>query len=310
MKIGYFADGPWSHEALNLIISDQALEIAFIVPRFDSQDSVLKERSLELGVDFLPIKDINSQDSIDCLDKYRADIYVSMSFNQIFKSNILSKPPLGFINCHAGALPFYRGRNILNWALINDEKEFGVTVHYIDEGIDTGDIIIQKKSKISDIDTYASLLERAITLCAESLHDALNQIRLGTAKRIKQNSIDPIGSYCRRRKVGDEWINWSWESRRVFNFIRAISDPGPCAQTLHNNSILKIRNSEIIKEESFYIGRPGEVSDKTEGFIIVKTGDSIIRIMTDDNLCRENHDNLNKLRVGDRLISRSQGNQK
>jgi methionyl-tRNA formyltransferase len=65
-----------------------------------------------------------------------------MSFNQIFKSEIINLPRLKTINCHAGKLPFYRSRNILNWVLINDEKEFGITVHYVDEGIDTGDIIL------------------------------------------------------------------------------------------------------------------------------------------------------------------------
>ena len=59
-------------------------------------------------------------------------------------------PPLKTINCHAGKLPFYRGRNILNWVLINDEREFGITVHYVDEGIDTGDIILQRVFPITD----------------------------------------------------------------------------------------------------------------------------------------------------------------
>ena len=84
-----------------------------------------------------------------------------MSFNQIFKQSIISLPELGIISCHAGKLLLYRGRNVLNWVLINDEKEFGITVHYIDEGIDTGDIIIQKSFQIKDTDTYKSLLEKA-----------------------------------------------------------------------------------------------------------------------------------------------------
>ena len=64
------------------------------------------------------------------------------------------------INCHAGKLPFYRGRNILNWALINDENEFGITVHYVDEGIDTGPIITQGLVEIDDNDTEESLIQK------------------------------------------------------------------------------------------------------------------------------------------------------
>ena len=73
-------------------------------------------------------------------------------------------PKYGAINCHAGKLPDYRGRNILNWALINDEKEFGITVHFIDEGIDTGDIILQESFEIKDSDNYKSLLDLAINV--------------------------------------------------------------------------------------------------------------------------------------------------
>ena len=80
-----------------------------------------------------------------------------MSFNQIFKREMIDLPKYGTINCHAGKLPFYRGRNILNWALINDEKEFGITVHYMDEGIDTGDIIVQRTYPIGEEDDYGIL---------------------------------------------------------------------------------------------------------------------------------------------------------
>src|SRR4030066_979230 len=100
----------------------------------------------QLDIYFLPIQKCNSPENLDVLARYKADIFVSMSFNQILKKRIIDMAPRGFINCHAGALPYYRGRNILNWALINDAREFGVTVHYVNEGIDTGDIIAQRKT--------------------------------------------------------------------------------------------------------------------------------------------------------------------
>ena len=256
MKIGYFADGPWSHKALERIVSDRRLEISFIVPRYDSQDSVLKEWAKKLGVDFIPMKNVNSKDSINKLKSYKADIFVSMSFDQIIKKEVIHLPEKGFINCHAGALPFYRGRNVLNWVLINDEKEFGVTVHYIDEGIDTGDIILQNKSLITDDDSYKTLLERAIDLCDKTLYEAIVKILNGENQRIKQKEIDPVGSYFRIRKEGDEWINWEWTSRKIFNFIRAITDPGPCAQTMFKENLIKIRNSKEIPNSPKYVCVP------------------------------------------------------
>ena len=89
MKIGYFADGPWSHLALDKILRDDSLEVCFIVPRFDTQDPILREVAIENNIDFLPIKNVNQPDSIKSLSDYSADIYVSMSFNQILKKDIL-----------------------------------------------------------------------------------------------------------------------------------------------------------------------------------------------------------------------------
>ena len=303
MKIGYFADGPWSHLALEKLTQDKRLEVAFIVPRFDTQDPVLKEWANKLGVDYLLLENVNSQDSLDSLSLYWADLFISMSFNQILRPGILSLPPMGFINCHAGELPFYRGRNILNWALINDAKQFGVTVHYVDEGIDTGDIIEQAIEPITDTDTYATLLDRAIVLCADVLYIAVCKLLEGNAERTVQSEIHPVGFYCGRRGVGDEWIDWNWSSRRIFNFVRSIATPGPCAQTNLDDIVVTINRVSEILNAPEYIGTPGEVVGVINGDLIVKTGDSTIRIH-DYKLNippRESVRQQPKLRIGIRL---------
>lgn len=279
MKIGYFADGPWSHLALEKIIQDGRFEVCFIVPRFDTQDSVLAAWAAKLGIDFLPLQNVNSPENLDILARYKADIFVSMSFNQILKKQILNLVPKGFINCHAGALPYYRGRNILNWALINDAKEFGVTVHYVNEGIDTGDIITQKKSPISDFDTYATLLDRAIVLCADALHESLADITSGKIDARPQSEIHPVGFYCARRVPGDEWVDWSWPSRRIFNFVRGITTPGPNARTTLNGHELIIEKAELIANALNYIGTPGEIVGVQNNGIVVKTGDATILLV-------------------------------
>ncbi len=302
MKIGYFADGPWSHKALERIVSDERLEVAFIVPRYDSQDPILKDWADKLGVSFILLEDVNSKDSLNILKNFHAEVFVSMSFNQILKKEILSIPEKGFINCHAGALPFYRGRNILNWALINDEKEFGVTVHYIDEGIDTGDIILQNKAPITDDDCYKTLLEKAIDLCDKTLYQALLNILNGKNQRIEQKEIHPVGSYFGRRRDGDEWINWEWTTRRIFNFIRAINDPGPCAQTMFKDNIIKIRSSKEIPNSPDYICTPGEIVGRSSDSLVIKTGDSTLLINSYDNLDKKNDEILHSLRIGNRLF--------
>ena len=250
----------------------------------------------QLSIDYLPIPRVNDFESISQLKEYSADLFVSMSFNQILKNEILCAAPLGFINCHAGALPFYRGRNVLNWVLINDENEFGITVHYIDKGIDTGDIILQRLEPITDQDDYSTLLERAIEVCADLLYEALILIHDDNVKRVPQSSIDPVGIYCGRRRQGDEWVDWNWTSRRVFNFIRAITEPGPCARTALEQHEVIIKKAKLINGAREYIGIPGEVLGISDRGIVVKTGDTCI-------LLEELECGLlkNKFRIGQRF---------
>jgi methionyl-tRNA formyltransferase len=279
ITIGYFADGPWSHLAFEKLIEDKSITIKFIVPRSDTTDGTLKAFAEQYGIDYLyPVK-INSPEFIMKARSYNCDLFVSMSFNQIFRSEVIGIPPMGVINCHAGKLPFYRGRNILNWALINDENEFGITVHYINEGIDTGDIIKQNIYPISNNDDYKSLLEVAYVECATILYDAIKQLQAGTAQRIVQSSIHPVGFYCGTRHPGDEIINWNQPSRNIYNFVRSICKPGPMATTFVAGNQVKINKAREIAHAPEYIGTAGQLLMKTNDGFLVKTQDSFIEIL-------------------------------
>lgn len=294
MKIGYFGDGPWAHQALELILKDQRFEVGFICARFEHPDPVLKSFAASRKLPFLIHRNINSPEFLDELKKFSCDIFVSMSFDQIFKETVIFMPPHGTINCHAGKLPFYRGRNVLNWALINNEEEFGITIHYVDEGIDTGDIILQKTFPISDGDDYAALLKRAYVGCAATLLAALQQIEEGTATRTPQTSIHPLGSYCIKRIEGDERINWNQTSRSLFNFIRALCPPGPVARTQVRGQELRIYKAEYLPRAVVYMGIPGSVLEAGPKGIVVKTRDTSLRILKIEPSI--------KLRIGDRLL--------
>lgn len=291
LKIGYFADGPWSHEAFNLMIKD--FDIRFIVPRFDTKDQTLYEFAEQNKIDYFSDKNINSPEFIKKVSTYNCDIFVSMSFNQIFREQIINIPRYKTINCHAGKLPFYRGRNILNWALINDEKEFGITVHYIDNNVDTGDIILQRTYPITDEDNYRTLLLSAYKNCAKDLYDAIKLIENNKVVPVRQETIHPVGFYCGMRKEGDEKLNWKSTSREIFNFIRAICKPGPMATTSINGKPVKINKARMINNAPNYVCIPGQVVGKTKDGYIVKTLDSTLEI---SDLVYEG-----KIKTGDRF---------
>lgn len=279
IKIGYFGDGPWASLALTHIVAHKDdFSIAFITPRFDTQDPKLKEWADKLGVPFLPHKNVNDVDFRARITEFECDVLVSMSFNQILKSDIIKAAPKGFINCHAGALPFYRGRNPLNWALINGEREFGVTVHYVDEGIDTGDIIVQNMVPIGPDDTYADLLEKAHSACADTLLEALSHIAKGTVKRRKQSDIHPVGFYCGRRREGDERIDWNQSAQDLHNFIRAITLPGPGARGIIDEKEVAILESRMVDNAPSYKNTIGEIVGRNDKGVIVKTADTVLSI--------------------------------
>lgn len=168
------------------------------MPRFDTKDQTLLQFSREYSIPYIQSENINSIDFINQIKIFQCDIFVSMSFNQIFREPLLSLPPLKAINCHAGKLPQYRGRNILNWVLINDKKEFGITVHHIDKKIDTGNIILQKTFPITDNDDYSTLLSIVHKECANLLYDALQLSLKNQVKAIKQEIKNSF--YCPLRQ--------------------------------------------------------------------------------------------------------------
>lgn len=304
LKIGYFADGIWAHNAFEKLISCNDFHIAFITPRFYSTDETLKTLATTYNIPYIKAKNINSPAFLSQIAAFECDIFVSMSFDQIFKEPLISMPRLKSINCHAGKLPFYRGRNVLNWVLINDEKSFGISVHYIDSGIDTGDIILQREFPISDEDCYSTLLHTAHTECAQVLFSALMLLHKGEAKPIRQTDIHKIGFYCPARIAGDEWIHWDKPSRFIFNFIRALNAPdlGALTQVCTQGDTFKVRifKAHFLSNAPCYIATPGVIvgiqkRDGHKPILIVKTQDSTISI--------SEYITEAKLRIGDRFFT-------
>lgn len=293
LKIGYFADGPWSHGVLERILSDASLKVMFICARHESPDYELKRRADTNSIDFFTHSNVNSREFLNTVNGYDCDILVSMSFNQIFKKELINLTPLRAVNCHAGKLPFYRGRNILNWALINGETDFGITVHFIDEGIDTGDIILQQCYPIYENDCYRTLLERAYKACPDILYSSIKEIQYGKVNRVKQKEIDPYGTYCIARKSGDEILIWDQNSRDIYNFVRSISDPGPSASTFLENYEYKIHKVQFFENARTFKGIPGSVISIEGDTFCVKTSDTFIGVLE--------WNGSRKPRIGDRF---------
>ena len=202
--------------------------------------------------------------------------------------NILTKEEIalfdeGCINYHSG-LPKYRGRHPLNWMLINGVKNIPNAIHFIDEGIDTGDVIIEEDIVREREDDYKSILDKQTLLSQRLMLTAIQMIEGGTVIRRKQNP-EELG-YTRKRTPEDSKIDWSSASKELHDFVSALVDPMPNAfgYVKGMDKRVSIYRSDIGKEPGVVLG---EVSEKK---YVISTGDGVVLVDVDT-----------VLQVGDRL---------
>lgn len=249
-NIGFFGDDIWAHKALKLLILDKTIKISFVCGRLKTKDKKLKEIAEKNKIKFLKIKNVNSSKFIEYIKRNKIDLLCSMSYNQIFKNEIINSVKKKIINCHAGKLPFYRGRSILNWVLINGEKDFGITTHFINNKIDKGNIINQKIFKINKKDNFHSLLKKCYTECPNLLYKSIKEIQTNKYKSIPQSKISKQFSYFPKRKNGDEIIDKNLSALKIQNFVRGLVKPGPFARLKFKNNLIYIKKITIINKKN------------------------------------------------------------
>lgn len=285
MKILFLGHQKWACLALEKLVKD-GHNIVGVVTEKDSFDDAsykslvkygcyasLKETAINLGLKVFQPENIHDEKFLKIMSELDPDLLVVVSYHTIIKEPILSKYTI--INAHGAPLPRYRGRAPINWAIINGEDHTGVTVHFIDPGIDTGDIIFQELVPIKSDDTTIDVLRRSLDYYPRMVSEAVEQIENGTVRRIKQDNSK--ASYFPKRKPEDGLINWSWTTERIYNFIRALTKPYPGAFTFLNDKKMFLWKSSKPEEKIKTSSKPGTVlyvSPKLQ----IATGDAFIII--------------------------------
>lgn len=218
---------------------------------------------------------------LENLTNLRPDIMTVVAFKMLPKE-VWSIPKFGTINLHASLLPQYRGAAPINWAIINGEKTTGVTTFFIDEKIDTGKIIMQKKINIDFLDNAENLHDKIMTIGAEVLSETVNLIEKGVNKSIDQNSF--IENYTKLKLApkifnNDCKINWQQNTLNTYNFIRGLSPyPGAWSIIERNNKNFRLKIFTATIEQTNHNLKPGTIkADKktlkvavNDGFIEIK----------------------------------------
>ena len=236
----------------------------------------VKEVALDYDVEVYQPQKVTSEEGLDKLKEWDPDLIVVVAYGQILGKEVLELPELGCINVHASLLPKYRGAAPLHRALINGEEVTGITTMEMDEGMDTGDIILQEEVEIIPQDTVGSLHDKLATTGANLLLETLQQIKEGTAPRISQN--DEEATYADKVTKSDGEVDWEQSARDIWNLIRGMN-PWPGAYTYRKGRLLKLWDSEIYKEEENTDFDPGTVVElDDEQGIIVQTGEGQLLI--------------------------------
>jgi methionyl-tRNA formyltransferase len=270
LRIGFFGGGDQAVRCLESMIAAQDSQIVFAHLR-SADDRVLRELCLSASIDILDHRNVNAADTLDQIKNYEPQLLVSVNAKQIFKSELLSIPEIGAINVHNGLLPLQRGGGGAYTAIINGETP-GTTVHFIDEGIDTGDVLMQRKIPISDTDTMGDFQCKAVSESAAILTKTIAAIRNGTAVRTPQRDLE--FHYTPRKAPWDELVDWTESTRLILDKIRART-PGPANFYLYEDTRFEIVSAEAEPKLLDYINTPGQVlqRDPSKG-VLVKTGDS------------------------------------
>ncbi|MBR4412267.1 MAG: methionyl-tRNA formyltransferase, partial [Lachnospiraceae bacterium] len=229
--------------------------------------SPVKEEAMRLGVEVFQPDRIKKEENIEVLKKYPADVFVVAAFGQILSKEILEMPRYGCINIHASLLPMYRGAAPIQWAILNGEKKSGVTIMQMDEGLDTGDMLLAGEVAIEDKDTADSLHDKLSELGADLIVDALSKLEKGEITAVPQ----PEGPlfYAKMIKKEDGALDFNESAESLALKVRAFWS-WPATFALLNDNFVKVCSAYYVDDESGM--NPGDVCRVEKDAIYVQTG--------------------------------------
>jgi len=218
----------------------------------------VKELAEKHGIPvYQPVK-VRDPDFVAVIRELKPDVIVVVAFGQILPKALLDIPTHGCINVHASLLPRYRGAAPLNWCIINGETETGVTTMLMDVGLDTGDMLLSRKTPLDENEDISSLHDRMAAMGADLLAETLDRLAAGDILPRPQNNEDSC--YAAMLKKEDGIINWHTDARTIHNLVRGLAVwPGACTGV--NGQVLKIFRTRI----GTGAGTPGEVLHASKG---------------------------------------------
>lgn len=238
------------------------------------QFTPVKEKALEYNIPvYQPVKVRNDEEFLATMKEVNPDIIVVTAFGQILPESILNLPKYGCINVHASLLPKYRGAGPIQWAVINGEKESGVTIMYMEKGLDTGDMLEKVVVPLDPKETGESLHDKLSVAGNDILLKAMKAIEDGTAVREKQD--DSMSTYAPMFDKAMGEIDWTKDAKELERLIRGLY-PWPSAYTHFGTKVMKVFSADVVERQTKEVA--GTIVEVTKDSIVVQAGNNCLAL--------------------------------
>ena len=233
----------------------------------------VKEKAMELGIPvYQPVK-VREPEFVEKLRQMEPDAIVVVAFGQILPKSILEIPRYGCVNIHASLLPKYRGAAPIQWAVIDGERESGVTTMFMNEGLDTGDMLEKEAVTLDPKETGGSLHDKLSAIGGRLILSTLKGLEDGTLKGTPQTDEGTCYAKMLKKSLGD--IDWTMDAAAIERLIRGLN-PWPSAYTCLHGKTLKIWDGDVLERE--YGVEPGTVAEVAKDRLVVQTGQGSLAI--------------------------------
>ncbi len=216
---------------------------------------------------------VRKEEFLDQVRTLNPDLIVVAAYGKILPGVLLHMPPLGTINVHGSILPKYRGAAPIQWAVINGEKETGITIMQMDEGMDTGDILLPVVLPIEDNDTAGTMFDKMAGLGGKALLEALELLKAGTLKPIKQDDSLATEAPMLNKEMGH--LDWTKSAEELHGLIRGL-DPWPSAYSFLNEKRCRFFVPEVVQDT--VSEEPGTLCQADKDGLLIATGQDYLRI--------------------------------
>jgi methionyl-tRNA formyltransferase len=264
-------------ECLDALIQNDEYVIAVITHQDNPSEEIWFRSVAALAEEYdIPVytpDTVNTPEWIGQIRAWEPDLLFSFYYRNMIAEEILQIPRLGAFNIHGSLLPKYRGRVPINWAVLQGEKETGVTLHHMVKQADAGDIVDQEAVPIGPADTALEVFRKAVPAARKLLERQLDGLTRGAAPRKKQDGSQ--ATYFGGRKPEDGHIDWTMDAEKIYNLVRAVTHPYPGAFTSIDGKKLFVWQATMLPELH---GQPGEVL--SENPLRIAAGKGAIEIRT------------------------------